>query len=1052
MNKLNRIFSIVLTAAIAVSLLVVSGVAPVSADNNLWSQVTTPSKTGQVMANNITSSGKLTMAINGDLYAYVQTTISAVVVNNLAKSTNGGRSWTYVVAPAGPISAIFCSKSEANVVYIGSGTALYKSTDGGATFVNRGSVTENITAIGAALVGGSYKVIVGTTANTYFQDEGQFFLTFSAFGTWGAFGSVLDLKLSPNFATDQGIVALASVSGTNAVVHFSTGGGLWDANLLPVALTTGASTSTGEIAFASDFSMSAAIFFVGVNGATGNVFRVTGATTATTATALDTGTGGNPKVASLKVTGTFGAATLVAGTTAGTVRYSSNSGQSWSSASKLTGMGSTYVAIKSDYATSATTYALQSAGAVNDESGFSISTSTSFRFNGASLLNSTVADINNNMLAMATNGDMYMITSANGFAVGDAFTVSSILGGTVTLTSGTVAITDGVSATHSGLVITLAAGGIATITATAAVNVAWTTTATDLVQTKTVDPDNSMTVAALLASGVDMNYTGNHSLWRYMGGNWDRVLGNALQTALVMPAVSPNYVTDKAVFYVNPTTNLINYSTNNGDSFTAQTVSAGSIVAMQVIDLNTFVVATSGAIMRTTNNGFIWNTATSQVVNMFARSSDGTAMAAYVPATGAVIKSTDLGAIWTTASTDTAQLMTGVTGIAFQNGSNNVIWATTAGGLFSIDLSATTVAWSANMASAAGTNALDSAIFTNGVAVGAGIAPTGSTVNYALSSNGSVARELSLNKTVCGTIAPAATTTIASVLFVQPAVGANKLTVIIGNAIYTFTDQLAVAVAGVTATGATGANPTSTSVVSWTAVAGADRYAVVVTQGSTATTDPYTATFVTGANSVNGTTFTFTGLATNTTYTASVWAVRTSATTSAAMVSFAGTKTFSTQPSEVGVPVNLAPANGATGIAITPGFAWGAVTGATSYTVEVSTSNTFATLVGTKQTSVIPAFAWTTPALAYNTTYYWRVVAITATGSSDPVIGVFTTMPAAVTVPPSSSTPVVTITQTNVTLTSPAAETPAYVWAIIGIGALLVIVVIVLIVRTRRVA
>ena len=184
-------------------------------------------------------------------------------------------------------------------------------------------------------------------------------------------------------------------------------------------------------------------------------------------------------------------------------------------------------------------------------------------------------------------------------------------------------------------------------------------------------------------------------------------------------------------------------------------------------------------------------------------------------------------------------------------------------------------------------------------------------------------------------------------------------------------------------------------------------------------------------------------MASNTTYTISVFA-------KTPYISLVGSKTFSTQPKVVDVPVDLAPAAGATGIAVTPGFAWGAVPGATSYTIEVSTVPTFATLVGTKQTTTIPAFAWTTPALANNTTYYWRVVAVTATGTSDPVISVFTTVAAQVTTPPVTipTQPVVTPT---ITVEIPEEATPAYIWAIIGIGALLVILIVVLTVRTRRV-
>jgi len=44
-----------------------------------------------------------------------------------------------------------------------------------------------------------------------------------------------------------------------------------------------------------------------------------------------------------------------------------------------------------------------------------------------------------------------------------------------------------------------------------------------------------------------------------------------------------------------------------------------------------------------------------------------------------------------------------------------------------------------------------------------------------------------------------------------------------------------------------------------------------------------------------------------------------------------------------------------------------------------------------------------------------------------------------------------TITTVNPVIEMPDVVTPAYIWAIVGIGALLVIAVIVLIIRTRRV-
>jgi len=64
---------------------------------------------------------------------------------------------------------------------------------------------------------------------------------------------------------------------------------------------------------------------------------------------------------------------------------------------------------------------------------------------------------------------------------------------------------------------------------------------------------------------------------------------------------------------------------------------------------------------------------------------------------------------------------------------------------------------------------------------------------------------------------------------------------------------------------------------------------------------------------------------------------------------------------------------------------------------------------------------------------------------------------AELTLPEVAQTVIITTPGPAVTVTQPAqtiqpAETPTYVWAIVGIGAVLVIAIIVLIIRTRRVA
>jgi len=90
--------------------------------------------------------------------------------------------------------------------------------------------------------------------------------------------------------------------------------------------------------------------------------------------------------------------------------------------------------------------------------------------------------------------------------------------------------------------------------------------------------------------------------------------------------------------------------------------------------------------------------------------------------------------------------------------------------------------------------------------------------------------------------------------------------------------------------------------------------------------------------------------------------------------------------------------------------------------------------------------------LQYSTTYYWRVRAVVGTVTSGWTEASFTTMAKPVppqppiVIPPANPPPIINIPPAP----APVYTTPAYLWAVIIIGAILVIAVIVLIVRTRR--
>jgi len=164
------------------------------------------------------------------------------------------------------------------------------------------------------------------------------------------------------------------------------------------------------------------------------------------------------------------------------------------------------------------------------------------------------------------------------------------------------------------------------------------------------------------------------------------------------------------------------------------------------------------------------------------------------------------------------------------------------------------------------------------------------------------------------------------------------------------------------------------------------------------------------------------------------------------------------------------PEIGATDVGLTPTLTWAPLEGALAYEVMIAEDPTFG-IVDISVTSENP-FYKVGEALATSTTYYWRVRAQTgeagvegtkyqylqAPPTSEWITGIFTTMAEPVAEEPT----VITVTEPAPPAPAPevkvvevpgAAPIPSGVlWAIVVIGAVLVIALIILIVRTRRVA
>jgi len=199
-------------------------------------------------------------------------------------------------------------------------------------------------------------------------------------------------------------------------------------------------------------------------------------------------------------------------------------------------------------------------------------------------------------------------------------------------------------------------------------------------------------------------------------------------------------------------------------------------------------------------------------------------------------------------------------------------------------------------------------------------------------------------------------------------------------------------------------------------------------------------------------------------------------------------------PEEAGIaaPALVDPAKGEEDVSLSPSFSWDTVAGATGYSFELADNPLFVLPIVSLTDGgglTVPFYKYVGE-LDYSTVYYWRVKALdinwtdfSVSNSSDWEAGVFTTEAEVIpeepeapvwTCPvcgltfdsrdalaehaasahPPEEPPVITIESPDVVVPLPAETpiTPAWIYAIIAVGAVLVISVIVLIVRTRRVA
>lgn len=160
----------------------------------------------------------------------------------------------------------------------------------------------------------------------------------------------------------------------------------------------------------------------------------------------------------------------------------------------------------------------------------------------------------------------------------------------------------------------------------------------------------------------------------------------------------------------------------------------------------------------------------------------------------------------------------------------------------------------------------------------------------------------------------------------------------------------------------------TTVVLSWSALPGAVSYRVLQ---ASSPTGPFT---LSSAGTVTTTSAVVTGLTPNTTYYFQV-----------VPVDAAGNPGPPTNTVSATTAVALAPPSGLTGTSTAPGqvtLAWNPSVGATSYRVLIATNANGPFTIATN--AIITASGATIPNLAPNTTYFFQVVAVDATGNQSP--------------------------------------------------------------------
>jgi len=197
--------------------------------------------------------------------------------------------------------------------------------------------------------------------------------------------------------------------------------------------------------------------------------------------------------------------------------------------------------------------------------------------------------------------------------------------------------------------------------------------------------------------------------------------------------------------------------------------------------------------------------------------------------------------------------------------------------------------------------------------------------------------------------------------------GTNSLGTGAWSSVWSFTTGFGAPTLAAPSNGSTGQSISPT--LSWNTVTGATSYNVLVSTSTSFTTTIANQTSLTGLSA------SVSGLANGTPYYWEANAMNTGETSA-----WSNVWSFTTIVAAPGAPTLALPSSGSTGVAILPTLSWNTVTGATSYSVLVSTSTGFTTTIASQ--AGVTGLSASVSGLANSATYYWEANATNAGGTS----------------------------------------------------------------------